>query len=372
MNKLFISYARQDEAFARQIATLLSEAGASIWIDVDNIPGGMKWSSAIQEGLDTGEGMIVVLSSSSLKSRNVEDEWHYYLDKNKPIFPLLIEKVELPYQLNRVQWIDFTDPKAQFLTSYRKLLTALKNSGFTLKDDIGTAPFQIKTSPTPAPIKPQAAAAPTLSENGLKRALSSPLWQGIGAIVGIIALVVAILALNPANNPSVTATSTPTNTAQTTSTDSTPPTAPSTSPSASPDSSAALSVGTEGTLDVSITYSNEESLTILVVADSDITGVAFKTTTKTIPVADYFEGLGLVGNQVKAAGCLRFVLAGETPPLPRACDTQNTFVVEISPSEVFWYDTVSNQPANLSLLRGDQSLGVCSAAVASATGCKFS
>ena len=35
MARLFISYSRADEAFARQLARSLSDLGADIWIDVE-------------------------------------------------------------------------------------------------------------------------------------------------------------------------------------------------------------------------------------------------------------------------------------------------------------------------------------------------
>ena len=83
MARLFISYSRNDEEFARQLATSLSEMGADVWIDIEDIPAGMKWSRAIQEGLDSGQLLIVIISPDSMDSRNVEDEWQYYLDNNK-------------------------------------------------------------------------------------------------------------------------------------------------------------------------------------------------------------------------------------------------------------------------------------------------
>lgn len=54
MARVFISYSRKDEAFARWLAASLSQLGADVWIDIEDIPAGMKWSSAIQQGLDLG------------------------------------------------------------------------------------------------------------------------------------------------------------------------------------------------------------------------------------------------------------------------------------------------------------------------------
>jgi len=74
-NNVFISYARIDEGFARQIASLLSKEGLSVWIDVEDIPAGERWSNAIQQGLDKAEVMLLIVTPESMASKNVADEW---------------------------------------------------------------------------------------------------------------------------------------------------------------------------------------------------------------------------------------------------------------------------------------------------------
>lgn len=107
MPKLFISYSRVDEPFARQLARSMSALGASIWIDVEEIPAGMKWSRAIQQGLDACDALLLVISPASMNSENVEDEWQYFLDQRKPVFPILLVPAKIHFQLSRIQYIDF-------------------------------------------------------------------------------------------------------------------------------------------------------------------------------------------------------------------------------------------------------------------------
>src|SRR5260221_156387 len=107
MSRIFISYSRQDQLFARRLATDLVGLGAQLWLDVDDIPVGMNWSTAIQQGLDKCEVMIVVISPYSMSSKNVEDEWQYYLDHNKPIVPVYHTTGRMHFQLSRLQYIDF-------------------------------------------------------------------------------------------------------------------------------------------------------------------------------------------------------------------------------------------------------------------------
>jgi hypothetical protein len=107
MSEIFISYSREDAEFARQLATDLTRRGASIWIDVDDIPPGMNWSTAVQEGLDTCDAMILILSPASVKSPDVQDEWQYFMDQKKPLIPVLLEPTTVQFQLNRLQRVDF-------------------------------------------------------------------------------------------------------------------------------------------------------------------------------------------------------------------------------------------------------------------------
>lgn len=107
MANIFISYSRKDEKFARQLAKSLSDLGADVWIDVDDIPAGMKWSTAIQQGLDVCDAGIVIITPTSMASHNVEDEWQYILDNKKPLIPILLQQTKIHFQLSRVQYVRF-------------------------------------------------------------------------------------------------------------------------------------------------------------------------------------------------------------------------------------------------------------------------
>jgi formylglycine-generating enzyme required for sulfatase activity len=144
MARIFLSYSRKDEPFARRLAGSLSNMGADIWIDVEDIPAGMKWSSAIQQGLDEGDLLIVIISPDSMASRNVEDEWQYYLDHQKSVVPVLLEPAKIHFQLNRLQYIDFHEQA--FDIAINQLYAELRRKGLTLA----------------APAQPQPAAGQTL------------------------------------------------------------------------------------------------------------------------------------------------------------------------------------------------------------------
>ncbi|MBN1563393.1 MAG: TIR domain-containing protein, partial [Anaerolineae bacterium] len=110
MPKVFISYSRKDETFARQLATDLDRHGANVWIDVDDIPPGVNWSSAIQQGLDDCDTLVLVISPDAFGSANVTDEWQYFRDEGKPIVPVICRRTPIVhFQLRRIQYIDFAE-----------------------------------------------------------------------------------------------------------------------------------------------------------------------------------------------------------------------------------------------------------------------
>lgn len=117
--RIFISYSRVDANFANKLARTLTESGFEVWIDVSEIQVGTKWSNAIQQGLDASDIMVLIVSPDAMTSEHVADEWQYFLDKKKPIVPVLFREAELQYQLRRLQFITFEG--AVFTVAFRKL-----------------------------------------------------------------------------------------------------------------------------------------------------------------------------------------------------------------------------------------------------------
>jgi hypothetical protein len=189
MPKLFISYSRTDEVFARQLATSLSGMGADIWIDIRDIPAGLKWSSAIQEGLDRCDAMILIISPSSMASQNVEDEWQHYRDKGKVIVPVMIQPAQLHYQLGRLQYISFhTQPYNVALT---QLHGELYRKGIVLNQppNAVTAPVPRAPAGYGAPPPPSNASSGVRPTPAAKRGGSNLLTLGC---IGLVALGVVL------------------------------------------------------------------------------------------------------------------------------------------------------------------------------------
>ena len=119
----FFSYARKDTAFVLRLAKELREVGINLWLDQLDILGGQRWDRAVEDALQSCQGMIVVLSPDALASNNVMDEVSYALEERKIVIPILLHSCIIPFRLRRVQYIDFT---ADYQMGFAQLLRALR------------------------------------------------------------------------------------------------------------------------------------------------------------------------------------------------------------------------------------------------------
>src|SRR5262245_52291628 len=106
--KFFVSYARKDQQFVLTLARDLLAAGANLWVDQFDIRGGDEWDRAVENAIQTSEGMLVVLSPDATASDNVRNEFSYALDTKKRVIPVVCRKCSIPLRLSSLHHIDFT------------------------------------------------------------------------------------------------------------------------------------------------------------------------------------------------------------------------------------------------------------------------
>lgn len=108
MATVFISYSRSNADFARRLADDLKRLDIDYWLDVDRIQAGQDWDDAVWQGLQSCELLLLVLSPSSMSSKEVSNEWKYHLSQSKPIIPVLVDpSTNIHYRLASLQYIDF-------------------------------------------------------------------------------------------------------------------------------------------------------------------------------------------------------------------------------------------------------------------------
>lgn len=110
MTQVFISYSRNDMDFVQRLAADLQRADLDVWWDLSDIQGSDVWERKIEEGLNSSQYFIVVLSPASLESRWVRREYLSADIKKIKIIPLRLKAYdEAPLTLRDIQPIDAID-----------------------------------------------------------------------------------------------------------------------------------------------------------------------------------------------------------------------------------------------------------------------
>ncbi len=238
--KVFISYKSEYRPFARALQTHLKDWGYPTWLDVDNIRPGEYFRHKIQQGLDTSDALVVVLTEEAQQSREVMAEVDYFLaQQNKPVVPLRHQDCKPLYIFVSIQYIDFVNNEVNGFEALRARLDELnaQQQGAASLPEAPKEPSpeaskeaesnaappppppvqQPVVPPPPQPVAPQRQSTTPLSDILVmppaqapsRRKSASPLRTlSLVAVFAALAIVALPLLFN-AGNPPVTPTSTP-------------------------------------------------------------------------------------------------------------------------------------------------------------------
>jgi TIR domain len=107
---IFVSYGRKDwDRYAKQIVERLRSANLTVWLDQSYIQGGDDWMDSIDVALKTCQRMLLCVTATALESKYVKKEYRYFIQNDKPIYPIICERSELPFELEGIQQLDFND-----------------------------------------------------------------------------------------------------------------------------------------------------------------------------------------------------------------------------------------------------------------------
>ena len=81
--QVFISYAQEDAALARQLAHELKREGFVPWLDVEEIQPGENWPLALGEAIEAADAIVVLISKAFLRSPYRRQEWDFALGSKK-------------------------------------------------------------------------------------------------------------------------------------------------------------------------------------------------------------------------------------------------------------------------------------------------
>src|SRR5918996_4062147 len=121
---IFICYAKEDHAFAREVFAALRENGLAVWMDrppeafaLEGILPGQNFALQIEQRLSEVDSLVVILSPASIAQQGyVQPEFrlalHAAARRKLPIVPLLQSACEAPpfsaggAVLNALAWIN--------------------------------------------------------------------------------------------------------------------------------------------------------------------------------------------------------------------------------------------------------------------------
>jgi formylglycine-generating enzyme required for sulfatase activity len=104
MSDVFISYKREEQPVARQLAEALQKIGWEIWWD-PQLQAGEYFDDVIEQALIDTKCVVVIWSKQSVRSRFVKDEATYALNEGK-LVPVQIEDVNLPFRFANLQTVN--------------------------------------------------------------------------------------------------------------------------------------------------------------------------------------------------------------------------------------------------------------------------
>ena len=115
---VFISYSRREVSFANSLVDDLEDRDYKVWLDYRDLVPGTTWADQIDKGIAVSDVIVLVVSKASMASEYVEMEWKEVLKQKKRVILAIFEAVDLPDELECLEWVDFRG-------SYKKALTEL-------------------------------------------------------------------------------------------------------------------------------------------------------------------------------------------------------------------------------------------------------
>lgn len=136
--EVFLSHATADKVLARRVLRALESHEVPVWFAPYRLIGSQKWHDEIGKALERCDWFVVLLSSSSVRSKWVKNELLFALNESRfddHIVPVLIEACDwknFSWTLGAIQRVDMA-------TDFRRGMTELLRV-WNLSDDGASRP----------------------------------------------------------------------------------------------------------------------------------------------------------------------------------------------------------------------------------------
>jgi hypothetical protein len=139
--RIFISYARRDQAAVEALNADLERARVQVWMDEELI-GGESWWDTILEQIRSCDLYIFVLSPNSLGSPVCQAELDYALALSRPLLPVLVRDVAIQLAHPAIAGTQMVDYRNRSMDSLLALMAVIANrpAAPPLPDPLPAAP----------------------------------------------------------------------------------------------------------------------------------------------------------------------------------------------------------------------------------------
>ena len=115
----FLSHAKEDVGFVRDLASRLLQDGVLAWFDEKDLLPGDDWKQKIDDAIERSDFVLVFLSSVSVaKTGYFQRELKYALDQHqlrpegsRYIIPIIIGDCQPPSSLGGIHWLRADEPE---------------------------------------------------------------------------------------------------------------------------------------------------------------------------------------------------------------------------------------------------------------------
>ena len=110
MADIFISYAREDAAFALRLVGALKARGREVWVDQEEIAFTAKWWDECRDGIASADAVICVVSPDWTASATCQAELDHAVKLSKRLVPVVVREPpasEVPPDLAQINWFVF-------------------------------------------------------------------------------------------------------------------------------------------------------------------------------------------------------------------------------------------------------------------------
>ncbi|MEM9216853.1 MAG: TIR domain-containing protein [Cyanobacteria bacterium P01_F01_bin.150] len=112
MTQVFLAHAEEDHGIEEKVRKTLMRYGFTVWSSQRDLDTGVDFEVAIQQGIETADSVVYLMSAHSLQSAYCQREIHHALSLNKRIIPLRLTELapeELPAAVRSLQYIDLAN-----------------------------------------------------------------------------------------------------------------------------------------------------------------------------------------------------------------------------------------------------------------------